>query len=138
MRISVLAVIVLLVAFNALAGPISVAVSPPSVCFDAVSNGVSRWADDPIGTCTGAPSNECCSGATTDQQCQDLASNSATSPDFWTRVIYTCLCDNGNWACDTFVNSRGLRDMVAETIPNDAVVLADVSECLSARALLLP
>lgn len=120
-----------------LAGPISVNFDPPSVVFDAVSQGMSEWADDPIGTCTGTGDNQCCTGAATDLQCQTVATNFRSSRDFWTRRIYTCIRNNANWQCETWNDSRGIIQMGCQTIPGtEAVILADVATCISAEAIL--
>lgn len=129
--------VAILLAPMVVAGPISVNFDPPSVVFDAISRGLSQWADDPIGTCTGTGDNQCCTGTATDVQCQTVASNYRASPDFWTRRIFSCIRASPNFLCEVWIDRTGLQKMACETIPaTESVVKADVATCISAEAIL--
>lgn len=118
------------------ADPISVTISPPDVVFAVVANGLSQWADDPLGTCTGTADNQCCTGSTINNDCKKTASRLRTAPEHWVRRMFTCLSDNANWKCDIFITSKEAKGMYCETVPAEAVVLADVATCVSAEAQL--
>jgi len=121
---------------SVLADPISVTIQRPGVVFFVVVNGLSRWADDPLGTCTGTSDNQCCTGSTINNDCKNIAARIRISPEHYTRRIYTCLADKTNWKCDTFITSDKEKGMYCETVPPLDDVLADVATCVSAEAQL--
>ncbi len=118
------------------ADPISVTIAPPDVVFFVVAKGVSEWADNPVGTCTGTSDNQCCTGSVMDALCKDTAISIRTAPEHWVRRIFSCLTDNPNWKCDLFITTQRSAGMYCETVPAEDVVLADVATCLSAESLL--
>ena len=119
-----------------LSDPISIDIVPPNVVFFVVADQLSRWADNPLGTCTGTSDDECCTDAAMDSKCREIALNVKTSPDHWVRRTFTCLSDTPGWECDTFITERDSRGMYCETVPVEDVVLANVATCVSAEAFL--
>lgn len=116
------------------ADPISVTIETPDEVFLEVATGLSQWADDPTGTCTGTADNQCCTGTVMDALCKDTATSIRTSHAHWVRRVFTCLADNSNWKCDIFITAERSNGMYCETVPDEAVVLADVATCLSAES----
>lgn len=127
---------ILLLGAPSVADPISIEIVPPNVVFFVVADQLSRWADNPLGTCTGTSNNQCCTDAAMDSKCREIALSIKTSPDHWVRRTFTCLSDNSNWLCDTFITVRDSRGMYCETVPVEDVILADVATCVSAEAFL--
>lgn len=121
---------------SAEADPISVAIETPDEVFLVVAKGLSEWADNPIGTCTGTSDNQCCTGTVMDALCKDTAVSIRTAPEHWVRRTFTCIADSTNWKCNIFLTTKRSAGMYCETVPAEDVVLADVATCLSAESLL--
>jgi len=116
-----------------MAGDISITVTNSSEVLETLRLDLSKWISDPLNA-TGCDGGDCCTSPTTDPQCISLARSATTSPDFWIRQIFTCLIDDGDWACHAETPTSN-KIMYCETIPaTDALRLGDLAGCLSSQA----